>query len=143
MRVRAPPNWPPSTRAESWGEPCGQVPITSADGAAAIDLYIRQDEFRRVFAADVAPEVASLMAVTQRPIVADALEGKGTRTAWKRIPSWTLVTLQDLAIPPDSMRFMAERAGSHTVEIDASHAVTVVARAAWSISSATARATTG
>jgi hypothetical protein len=34
-----------------------------------------------------------------------------------------LITLQDLAIPADSMRFMAERAGSPTVEIDASHAV--------------------
>jgi len=121
-----------------------QVPITSADGAAAIDLYIRQDEFRRVFAADVAPEVASLMAVTQRPIVADALEGKGTRTAWKRIPSWTMVTLQDLAIPPDSMRFMAERAGSHTVEIDASHAVTVSQpRAVAELIDQAARATTG
>lgn len=30
-----------------------------------------------------------------------------------------------LAIPADSMRFMAARAGSTTVEIDASHAVTV------------------
>ncbi len=36
------------------------------------------------------------------------------------------MTLQDLAIPPaDSMRFMSERAKSHTVEIDASHGVTV------------------
>jgi pimeloyl-ACP methyl ester carboxylesterase len=36
-----------------------------------------------------------------------------------------MVTTQDLAIPPDSMRYMAERAESTTVEIDASHAVTV------------------
>ena len=36
-----------------------------------------------------------------------------------------LVTTQDLAIPAESMRFMAARAGSTTVEIDASHAVTV------------------
>ena len=48
-----------------------------------------------------------------------------TKAAWKSIPSWTMVTRQDLAIPADSMRFMAERAGSTTVEIDASHAVTV------------------
>ncbi|NAZ75403.1 hypothetical protein GTQ99_08200 [Kineococcus sp. T13] len=65
------------------------------------------------------------MAVTQRPITSEALEDKATRAAWKSIPSWTMVTLQDLAIPADSMRFMAERAQSHTVEIDASHAVTV------------------
>jgi pimeloyl-ACP methyl ester carboxylesterase len=120
------------------------VSFTAADGATATDLYIRQDDFQRVFAADVAPEVASLMAVTQRPIVADALEGKATRAAWKTIPSWTLVTRQDLAIPADSMRFMAERAGSRTVEIDASHAVTVSQpRAVAELIDEAARATAG
>jgi pimeloyl-ACP methyl ester carboxylesterase len=53
------------------------------------------------------------------------LESKATRVAWKSIPSWTLVTLQDLAIPAESQRFMAARAGATAVEIDASHAVTV------------------
>ncbi|MGE3813560.1 MAG: alpha/beta hydrolase, partial [Candidatus Nanopelagicales bacterium] len=91
------------------------VPFATADGGTATDLYIRQDTFQEVFAADVAAEVASLMAVTQRPIVADALEDKATRAAWKTIPSWTMVTLQDLAVPADSMRFMAERATSRTV----------------------------
>ena len=81
------------------------VPSVTADGRAATDLYIRQEEFRAVFAADVPADVAARMAVTQRPIVADALEEK--------------------AIPAESMRLMAERAASHTVEVDASHAVTV------------------
>ena len=89
------------------------------------DLYIQQERFREVFAADLPPDVADLMAVTQRPVVADALEGKAARAAWKTIPSWTMVTLQDLAVPAQSQRFMAERARSHTMEVDASHAVTV------------------
>ncbi|MBE2315920.1 alpha/beta hydrolase [Solirubrobacter sp. CPCC 204708] len=89
------------------------------------DLYIQPDRFNEIFAADVDPETAALMAATQRPIAAAALEDRATKAAWKAIPSWTMVTLQDLAIPADSMRFMAERAGSTTVEIDASHAVTV------------------
>lgn len=101
------------------------VPLTAADGGTANDLYIQQDKFQEVFAADVPADVASLMAATQRPIVADALEGKATRTAWKTIPSWTMITLHDLAIPADAMRFMAERANSRTIEIGASHAVTV------------------
>ena len=101
------------------------VPFPLAGGDSGVDLYIRQDQFREVFAADVAPEVARLMAATQRPIAASALKDKATRAAWKTIPSWTLVTTQDLAIPADSMRFMAARAGSTTIEIDASHAVTV------------------
>ena len=65
------------------------------------------------------------MAVTQRPVVADALSDKATQTAWKATPSWNLVTLQDLAVPAESQRFMGQRAGSRTVEVDASHAVTV------------------
>jgi pimeloyl-ACP methyl ester carboxylesterase len=101
------------------------VPFPRADGETGSDLYIRQSRFREVFAADVAPEVAELMAATQRPIAASALEDVATKAAWKTIPSWTLVTTQDLAIPADSMRFMAARADSTTVEIDASHAVTV------------------
>jgi pimeloyl-ACP methyl ester carboxylesterase len=101
------------------------VPVPSTDGGTATDLYIRQDRFLEVFAADVPPEVAGLMAVTQRPITADALEEKATRAAWKTIPSWAVVTTRDLAIPADSMRFMADRARSATVEIDASHAVLV------------------
>jgi pimeloyl-ACP methyl ester carboxylesterase len=107
------------------GPALDSVPFPLADGTTGTDLYIRQDRFREVFAADVAPEVAELMAATQRPIAASALEDRATKAAWNTIPSWTMVTTQDLAIPADSMRFMAARAGSTTVEIDASHAVTV------------------
>ena len=35
------------------------------------------------------------------------------------------MTLQDLAVPAESQRYMAARAGSTAGEIDASHAVTV------------------
>lgn len=101
------------------------VPLNSDDGQESADLYIQQDKFREVFAADVPENVAALMAVTQRPIIGDALEEKASRSGWKDIPSWNLVTLQDLAVPAESQRFMGKRAGSHNVEIDASHAVTV------------------
>jgi pimeloyl-ACP methyl ester carboxylesterase len=36
-----------------------------------------------------------------------------------------MVARQDQAIPPATERFMAQRAGSHTVEIDSSHAAPV------------------
>jgi pimeloyl-ACP methyl ester carboxylesterase len=102
------------------GEALNQVPV-----GADTDLYIKQDQFRRVFAADVPRKETDLMAATQRPITSAALDEKATRTAWKSIRSWFLITRQDLAIPAESMRFMAKRAKSRTVEIDASHAVTV------------------
>jgi pimeloyl-ACP methyl ester carboxylesterase len=101
------------------------VPVRGADGQTVDDLFIEQEKFGPVFAADMPADVAALMAATQRPIVADALAGKATRAAWKTIPSWTLVTRQDLAVPAEAQRFMAERASSHVVEVDASHAVTV------------------
>ncbi|WP_250007510.1 alpha/beta fold hydrolase [Actinoplanes sp. M2I2] len=107
------------------GEALNEVPVTVPGAGAGTDLYIKQDQFRRVFAADVPRREAALMAATQRPITSAALDEKATRTAWKSIRSWFLITRQDLAIPADSMRFMAKRAKSRTVEIDASHAVTV------------------
>ncbi|MFW6197774.1 MAG: alpha/beta fold hydrolase [Myxococcota bacterium] len=107
------------------GPALNAVPLLTGDGQDVTDLYIQQGRFRDVFAADVPQDVSALMAVTQRPIVADALEEKATRSAWKTIPSWNLVTLQDLAVPAESQRFMGERAGSHTVEVEASHAVAV------------------
>ncbi|WP_129337018.1 alpha/beta fold hydrolase [Cellulomonas endophytica] len=101
------------------------VPVPDGAGGTVTDLYIRPDRFREVFAADVPPEVARLMAATQRPITSEALEEKATAAAWRTVPSWTLVTRQDLAVPAEAQRFMARRAGSTVVEVDASHAVGV------------------
>jgi pimeloyl-ACP methyl ester carboxylesterase len=102
------------------------VPAPYAAGPdSGDDLYIEQAKFRAVFAADVPEATAALMAATQRPISSRALQDAARWAGWKSIPSWTMVTRQDLAVPAESMRFMAERAGSHAVEIDASHAVTV------------------
>jgi pimeloyl-ACP methyl ester carboxylesterase len=107
------------------GPALNSVPVTIPGAGTGTDLSIKQDEFRRVFAADVPRRTTDLMAATQRPITSAALDEPATKAAWKSIRSWFLVTKQDLAIPADSMRFMAERAKSHTVEINASHAVTV------------------
>lgn len=121
---------------ESTGELAGKFPggelgpaLTpvpyAAGGQSGDDLYIQQDRFREVFAADVPEAEVALLAATQRPIAAAALEDAASRAGWKSIPSWTLITRQDLAVPAESQRFMAERASAHAVEIDASHAVTV------------------
>ncbi|MBU3868176.1 alpha/beta hydrolase [Streptomyces sp. 4503] len=101
------------------------VPFTAADGTKGTDLYIQQDKFRHQFAADVPRNEAALAAVTQRPIAQAALEEKATVAAWKTIPSWDIVTTQDLNIPAAAQRFMAERAHAHTTEVAASHSVAV------------------
>ncbi|MFC9596139.1 alpha/beta hydrolase [Streptomyces sp. NPDC056944] len=96
------------------------VPYTDAAGSGT-DLYIQNDRFHSVFAADLPERQTRLMAVEQRPITAAGFAEKATAAAWKTIPSWFLVARQDKAIAPDLERFEARRAGSRTVEIDSSH----------------------
>jgi pimeloyl-ACP methyl ester carboxylesterase len=42
-------------------------------------------------------------------------------SAWKTLPSWTVVGTEDRIIPPDVQRRMAERAGATITEVTASH----------------------
>ena len=51
----------------------------STGGTNGTDLYIQQDRFQAVFAADVPDHAAALMAVTQRPIAASALDDRAER----------------------------------------------------------------
>ena len=101
------------------------VPFTNADGSTGTDLYIQQDKFRHQFAADVPADQAALMAATQRPIAQAALTEKATVAAWQTIPSWDIVTTEDLNIPAAAQEFMAQRAHAHVTEIAASHSVAV------------------
>ncbi|MFE4619250.1 alpha/beta fold hydrolase [Streptomyces sp. NPDC056747] len=54
-----------------------------------------------------------------------SLDEKAGGAAWKTIPSWALIATADKNIPPAAEGWMARRAGSHTTEVDASHAVAV------------------
>ncbi|MFJ4467550.1 alpha/beta fold hydrolase [Streptomyces sp. NPDC089424] len=107
------------------GPTLNSVPFALPGGGTGSDLYIKADKFHDQFAADVPHQISDLMAATQRPVAATALEEQATHTAWKAIPSWNLITTQDLNIPAAAQRFMAQRAHSHTTEIRASHAVSV------------------
>jgi pimeloyl-ACP methyl ester carboxylesterase len=108
----------------SIGESLHTVPL--ADGTT--DLYIRQDKFHQLFAADLPPAQAELDAATQRPLCDVALnDGSGAEPAWKTIPSWFVFPELDSVVPVAAHRFMAERAHARgTVEVPgASHAVAV------------------
>ncbi|WP_033219693.1 alpha/beta fold hydrolase [Kitasatospora phosalacinea] len=107
------------------GDAVEPVNYTLPDGSQGADVYIKPDKFRHQFAADVPAAKARLMAAEQRPVAAAALEEKSTQAAWKTIPSWSLVTTQDLNIPVAAQRFMSARAHARTTEVDASHAVSV------------------
>jgi pimeloyl-ACP methyl ester carboxylesterase len=90
------------------------------------DLYLRPDDFTEVYAADVPATTSALMAAAQRPIDPAALEETFEGDpSWRQIRSWTVVSTSDHSLPTEAERFMAGRAGSTVVELDASHAVPV------------------
>jgi pimeloyl-ACP methyl ester carboxylesterase len=100
------------------------VPFLGPDGLG-VDLYINPLLYPTVFAADVPLATAQAMALNQHPLTLRAFTDPSGPPAWNAIPSWYMVARQDQAIPPVTERFMAQRAGSHTVEIDSSHAAPV------------------
>ncbi|MEV1246093.1 alpha/beta hydrolase [Nonomuraea sp. NPDC049750] len=95
----------------------------TGDGAEAVELYLREDRFPAVFAADLPERLTSVAAVAQRPIAAVAFEESSPTASWKSLPSWYVVATTDQAIHPAAQRFMAQRAGADTIEVDASHAI--------------------
>ena len=95
-----------------------------APGAAGgPELYIQPDKFHETFCADAPSEVAEVMAVTQRPLAAAALQEQATAAGWKTIPSWYLIPEQDNGISPQAQKFMADRMNATTETIKGSHAV--------------------
>jgi pimeloyl-ACP methyl ester carboxylesterase len=100
-------------------------PIALADGAH--DLFVQQNKFRSVFAADVPEKQTRLMAATQRPVTDVALKDASGAPMWKSIPCWFVYGSADKVIPPAAHVFMAERAGAKDTVVvkGASHVVMV------------------
>ncbi|MFE9813158.1 lipase family alpha/beta hydrolase [Streptomyces sp. NPDC005548] len=89
-----------------------------------VDLYIKANKFSDVFLSNrLQADQAAVLAASQRPAAAATLSEPSKAAAWKTIPSWFLVDTEDHAIGTDNLRYMAKRAGSTTVEVDAAHDV--------------------
>ncbi|MFJ2478245.1 alpha/beta fold hydrolase [Streptomyces sp. NPDC087659] len=100
------------------------VPLPQADGTYGVDLYLKPEKFRDVFLSDrLSTQTAAVMAATQRPATAVALNEPSQSAAWKTIPSFFLVANKDRALPPAAERYMAERAKGRTVAVNEPHAV--------------------
>ncbi|MEV0033977.1 alpha/beta hydrolase [Nocardia sp. NPDC050793] len=91
-----------------------------ADGG--LDGYVDPAYFHDVFAQDVSAATAANMIAHQKSIAAVANIEPSGPASWSTTPSWFLVSADDRVIPPAAQRFMAQRAGSHTSEVAASHA---------------------
>ncbi|MFE9361104.1 alpha/beta fold hydrolase [Streptomyces olivaceoviridis] len=97
-------------------------PIEGSD-TPGTDVSVEIDKFPAIFAADVDPDLAAVLAVSQRPLAAQAFADAAPAAAWKTKPSWGLVSSSDHTINPDVERFGYKRAGMTTIEVDSSHLV--------------------
>lgn len=98
--------------------------VTEYDGAP--ELRLLPEHYRDIIAGDLPVATTDVLAVTQRPVRQQALTAElSGEPAWRTLPSWTLITTQDNAIPVQAQEFMAERAGSKVVRVEASHTVPI------------------
>jgi pimeloyl-ACP methyl ester carboxylesterase len=87
------------------------------------DVSVDVEKFPYIFAGDVDPDLAKVLAVSQRPLAAAAFTEGASVAAWKTKPSWGSVAINDRTINPDVERFGYSRAGMTTIEIESSHLV--------------------
>ncbi|MFS0732335.1 alpha/beta hydrolase [Microbacterium sp. 1P10UB] len=98
------------------------TPYPVAGGEPGTDVSVVIEAFPEVFAAGVDPKVAEVLAVSQRPLSAQAFGDAAPVAAWKTKPSWGIVSSADRTINPDVERFGYGRAEFRDViEIDAPH----------------------
>jgi pimeloyl-ACP methyl ester carboxylesterase len=107
------------------GSELGPAALMFRPYPGGVDAYIVPSSFRDVFASDLPERTTDILASTQRPIDAGALQEPSGPPAWATIPSWYMVATDDHAIPPATERFMATRAGATTVEVESSHAAMI------------------
>jgi pimeloyl-ACP methyl ester carboxylesterase len=109
------------------------MPVTDATLTVALpgrfpaepesELYIREERFPQVYAADLPSRVADVLAVAQRPIACSALTGRSGPPAWASKPSWYAIATADRMLNPTAQRFMAQRMAATEHLLDGSHAV--------------------
>jgi pimeloyl-ACP methyl ester carboxylesterase len=85
------------------------------------DLYIKKTLFRSAFAAHLSSGVTAVLASSQSPIAAGALQEPSGDPAWKTIPSWFVIGTSDGVIPAAGQEAMATRAHGDVTKIDADH----------------------
>jgi pimeloyl-ACP methyl ester carboxylesterase len=109
------------------GESCASIEqdVPQASKAFKPDAngnwWIDEEQFAADFAADIPPEKAWFMAISQVPISTEAFTHKVTKPAWKTKPTWYMVAASDRSINPNQERMMAKRARAKTIEVNASH----------------------
>ncbi len=106
-----------------------QGPPTPATAHLRIDekgfAWLPQDDFVNHFAADVERVKAQVMYAVQQPLSLSAFRERMGTPAWKSLPSWFMVAMEDQVIPPDGERAFAQRMRATTEEVKSSHVIMV------------------
>jgi pimeloyl-ACP methyl ester carboxylesterase len=105
------------------GNPANVFNFAPYPGAPAgdVDTYIKPSLVPGCFASGLPRRQAAVIATTQRPLAASALQEPSGPPAWKTIPSSALIGTADQVIPPAELTFMAQRAGAHITDVNAGH----------------------
>ncbi|HEX3454619.1 MAG TPA: alpha/beta hydrolase, partial [Gaiellaceae bacterium] len=86
-----------------------------------VEAFLKPSTVHDSFAQDLSEADRWLIVASQRPIALGANVALTESTAWRTVPSWTVVGTEDRVIPPDTQRSMAARAGSTITEVSGSH----------------------
>ncbi len=114
-----------TSRDSALGPALVQKNYPVGDGQTAVELYVDEAAFHRVFASDLPDAHSAILGASQRPVAAAAFDEPTGAPAWKTLPSWSVVATGDKAAGADVILSMAKRAGAHITEIDSSHLVMI------------------
>lgn len=85
--------------------------------------FVKAENFRAGFAADVSEADAAFMRDAQVPIAMSAFATRLQHAAWRTKPSWAVIAGQDKAFAPGMLHKMATRIGAAITDVPGSHAV--------------------
>jgi pimeloyl-ACP methyl ester carboxylesterase len=100
-------------------------PTGEGQEETAVEFRIDAEKFHEVFAFDLSEEQSALMAATQRPLSGLPFSEPTGVPAWKKLPSWAVVSSGDKVVGTDAVRSMAERAGAKITEVEGSHVIMI------------------
>lgn len=94
------------------------------DDSVGTEISVDIEQFPLLVAEGLPDEEAHVLAVSQRPIAVTALSTRAPHAAWRRKPTWGVVSDGDRTIHPDLQRFGCRRAQARRIlELDAPHFV--------------------
>ena len=80
-----------------------------------------EDAFLEDFANGVDPVRARVLFAVQGPISDTLFASRTTVAAWRERPSWYAISTQDRTTSPELERFLAERMGATSIEVESGH----------------------